>query len=83
MQRIIDIDHVDQALEIQKYLLRKYGIEASIREIQKKYYRFCGMCNCWYDIHGINEDWYAEGEPKKTRLEAFCEDIDQNLDDDD
>lgn len=66
MQRIIDIEYVDQALEI-----------------QKKYNRFCGMCNCWFDIHGINEDWYEDGEPKKTRLEAFCEDINRNLDDDD
>lgn len=84
MQRIIDIDKLDQALEIQKYLLRKYGIEASIREIQKKYYRFCDSydTDIWFDIHDIYECCYNEDEPRKTLLQAFCEKINEDLDDD-
>lgn len=79
MQRIIDIDHVDQALEIQKVLLKEYGIEASIREIQKKYYRFCDPYEneVWFDIHRV-----CEWEPDKTYLQAFCEELDRNLDED-
>lgn len=60
MQRIIDIDKLDQALEI-----------------QKKYYRFCDS----YDTN-IHKCWYNEGESRKTLLQAFCEKINEDLDDD-
>lgn len=72
MRRIIDKDQVVEARIIQEQLLFKYGIEASICEIQELYYLFCGRNGCWISI---NDDY----NNSKTWLEAFLEDVNKNL----
>lgn len=78
MRRIVDVDRVEDAKRIQTVLLEKYGIEASIREIQKRYYRWCGFCGCW---NSLDLPEYESSD--KTNLEAFCEYIDSIVDEED
>lgn len=73
MRRIIDKDQVVEARIIQEQLLFRYGIEASICEVQELYYLFCGRAGYWIPI---NNDYYNNS---KTWLEAFLEDVNKNL----